>query len=419
MALADLAIFAAPGGGTSGYGGGGGGGGGFSGGGSSGGSSSGEGDGTLLLFILAAAALFVLYSVIAGWRKRRRRGARVAEVELASARARDDDAAFAPEAVRAAAEDLIRRITVAWTARDRAQLAQYLGPDLLVEWERRLDDFERKGWHNVCELRGDPTLDYVGLTNRAGDEEDRAVVRVHATVRDFVRDRHGEVIRKNDADSDITSLEEYWTLAKRDGRWILASIEQDAEGEHHLTSRIVATPWEDDQRLRDASATELAVADAVPDRQVAELADLDFDGDARHAAMDLSVVDGRFAPDVLEAAARRAVDAWAEAVDGDDAPLEAVASPEAVEALLHPDGPNTRLVVRGPALERLRIARLDAAHQPATLEVEAHVRGRRYVEDRDTAALLSGSKDAAVGFVERWTLALDGADDAPWRLVRA
>ena len=98
----------------------------------------------------------------------------------------------------------------------------------------------------------------------------------------------------------------------------------------------MASPWGDDERLRDEAVTELATADAVPDAQIAEIADLDFDGTARAAALDLAMVDGRFAPDVLEAAARRAVDAWAEAVDGDDAALERAATPAAVGELLHP-----------------------------------------------------------------------------------
>ena len=33
------------------------------------------------------------------------------------------------------------------------------------------------------------------------------------------------------------------------GRWILHSIEQDAEGAHHLDAPIVASPWSDDARL--------------------------------------------------------------------------------------------------------------------------------------------------------------------------
>jgi hypothetical protein len=85
-------------------------------------------------------------------------------------------------------------------------------------------------------------------------------------------------------------------------------------------------------------------------------------GDARAAALDLSVADPRFAPAVLEAAARRAVEAWALAVDGDDAALESVASREALGALLYPGDSSrrTRLVVRGPRVRAIRIAGLDA-----------------------------------------------------------
>jgi predicted lipid-binding transport protein (Tim44 family) len=160
-----------------------------------------------------------------------------------------------------------------------------------------------------------------------------------------------------------------------------------------------------------------AVADAPQGVSTSEIADLDFDGDARAAANDLSLADPRFAPDVLEAAARRAVAGWAEAVDGEDDDLAAVASPGALESLLHPFGERSRLVVRGPKVMALRIAALDAAAQPATMTVEVDVAGRRYVEDRDTAAVLSGSRDSQTRFTERWTLALDGADETPWRVV--
>jgi predicted lipid-binding transport protein (Tim44 family) len=56
---------------------------------------------------------------------------------------------------------------------------------------------------------------------------------------------------------------------------------------------------------------------------------------------------------------------------------------------------------------------------PATMTVDVELGGSRYVEDRDTAAVLSGSKDGATTFTERWTLALDGPDDAPWRIAKA
>jgi predicted lipid-binding transport protein (Tim44 family) len=124
---------------------------------------------------------------------------------------------------------------------------------------------------------------------------------------------------------------------------------------------------------------------------------------------------------VLEAAARRAVAAWAQAIDGDDAALRALATPGAVRQLLHPGDPTarTRLVVRGPRLHALRIVALDAHARPPTLTVEADLRGRRYREDRDTLKLLAGSRQHDTAFTERWQLALDHTGAQPWRLTDA
>jgi predicted lipid-binding transport protein (Tim44 family) len=405
---------AAPGGGSSGFGGGGGGGGG---GGLSGGGGAGSGGGSpwTVLVVFVIMAVFVAFGAFKAARVRKRRRERVAQVELASAEAAGDDDYFAADAVKAEAQHIHKRIVTAWTGRDRDALAHDLGPDLLTEWVRRLDDFDRKGWHNVCELRQGPTVEYVGLTNREDDDEDRVVVRMEAVLRDVVVDRGGAVINRNNSDSENTTLAEYWTLGRAGDRWILLSIEQDAEGAHQLDAPIVASPWSDDARLQDEAVTELAVADATPDAQIGELVDVDYAGDGRAQALDLSVVDGRFAPAVLEAAARRAVEAWAEAVDGADDALERAATPEAAHALLYPRGENTRLVVRGPRLQALRIVALEP--EPPTFTVEAELSGRRYLEDRDTAAVLEGSKDRATTFTERWTLALGDDPATPWRIV--
>jgi predicted lipid-binding transport protein (Tim44 family) len=414
LLLAAPPALAGPGGGTSGFGGGGGGGGGGYSGGTGG---SGGGSPLLILVVFAFAIVFAIYGVLKARRLRKRRAARARRVELAAAEAADDDAAFDADAVRAAVADLYRATVDAWTARDRAALAALLGPDLMVEWNRRLDDFDRKGWHNVTEIRSGPDVEYLGLTNRDADADDRVVVRVSATTRDVVRDRRGHVITRNGSSSELTHVGEFWTLGKRDGRWILLSIEQDAEGMHHLDAAIVATPAGDDERLRDASVTELAAADAVPAAALAEITPVDMDGDARAAALDLSLVDGRFAPDVLEVAARRAVDAWAEAVDGGDSALEAIAEPAAVDALLYAGDPSrrTRLVVRGPRLTALRITGL----ADREMTVEAQLRGRRYREDRDTLALVEGSRDRETDFAERWTLRLGDDAASPWRIVAA
>jgi predicted lipid-binding transport protein (Tim44 family) len=51
------------------------------------------------------------------------------------------------------------------------------------------------------------------------------------------------------------------------------------------------------------------------------------------------------------------------------------------------------------------------------MTIDVAIAGRRYVEDRDTAAVVSGSQSRATSFMERWTLALDGSDEQPWRIA--
>ena len=448
LALLALApgAFAAAGGGSSGFSGGGGGGGGFSGG--------GGGHGFFLFLIFRAiidltiathgAFLLVLLALGAAWwimtrgfpsalrfwefraqqghahrRESRRRERRV---ELAAAEAEDENPIFGPAAVREAATQLFADIQSAWSADNRVALRGLITPELMVEWERRLDDFQRRGWRNIVEPAGPPKVEYIGLMRRErGHEElDRVVVRVEAKLRDYVVDSNGRRIKREGSFTESVRMREYWTLQRRDEHWVLASIESGAAGEHALQDKIVQTRWADEESMRDEALVEGAVAQSTPGGfKLAELADLQFTGDAHAAAMDLSLADGRFAPDILEVAARRAVSAWAEAVDGPDDELRKVATPEAVSELLHPGDRSgqTRLVVRGVQVQRIRVVALDAAAEPATMTIDVDLRGRRFIEDRDTARVLSGSSTHLIGFTERWQMAVTGDPAEPWRIV--
>jgi len=421
-----LTTLAAAGGGSSGFGGGGGGGG-------------GGGDGAFfliyillwliahpvaLLIVIAGLVLFGLFTYVQTARYRARRRERVRHVELAAAEAAQDDAAFSPEIVREQAAKLFKDIQGAWSKNDRAGLRKLVGKDLLVEWDRRLADFERRGWRNRVSIMQGPAVEYVGMTNRAEDHEDRVVVRIEATVEDVVVNKFGGVMTHNDSTSAARSLAEYWTLCKHDTdrHWILLSIEQKSEGDHHLKADMVVTPWDDVNRLRDEALVEGAAADALPaGTNAGELVSVSYADDARAAALDLSLVDGRFAPDILEVAVRRVVSAWTEAVDGSDDALEAISTPEALRELLHPGDPSrrTRLVVRGPQVRAVRIAHLDADAQPPRMTVAVEAEGRRYIENRDTAAVVAGDQSKATVFTENWTLALDGPPENPWRIVDA
>jgi predicted lipid-binding transport protein (Tim44 family) len=393
----------------------------------------GHGLGALFLIALAAAYWFFRYGwprFQAYWEARERSGPaarretrkRERRVELAAAEAADVDPMFDPEHVRAAAGALFTQVQFAWDAGDRTALHNLVAPSLMTEWERRLDEFQREGWHNHVQPIGEPKVEYVGLLRRGPEEEQRVVVRIEAKMRDYVIDSSGRHIKRSGQFTETVRMREFWTLARHGDHWILQSIEQGSEGRHSLQDQIVATEWGDEQALRDEALVEGAVAEAVPEgTKVSEVADLQFTGDARAAANDLSLADGRFAPDVLEVAARRAVAAWMEAVDGSDTHLQAIAGTEAIHELLHPGDASeqTRLVVRGARLRQIRISNLDAGADPPTMTIDVDLRGRRYIEDRDTTKVLAGNPARETSFSERWTLALTGDAEQPWRIVSA
>jgi predicted lipid-binding transport protein (Tim44 family) len=264
-------------------------------------------------------------------------------------------------------------------------------------------------------------VEYVGLTNTADDAGDRVVVRVECSMDDYVIGKRGARLKRNDSSSEHTRLCEYWTLGKRDGRWIVVSTETKAEGDHQLEEKMITTPEADDLKLRGDSVMEQAAADKpLEGFKTSDLASPDFSEDARARALDLSLADGRFALDVLETAAARAVAAWTEAVDGEDDQLEALATPNAVQELLYTDAAQKRrIVVRGPEIEAITVTALDSNQEPPTMTLEVRAKGRRYVQDRDTAAVISGSADSDISFTERWTLALSGPDSNPWQIVDA
>lgn len=425
------------GGGSADFGGGGGGGGAGFGGGASGFAGGGGGGGGVghvpagVWIVIAVAVLCVFFGGAAyTWLRvlprTRRVHKRERKVRAAAAVAAEDDPAFAADRVIADARSLWFDIQTAWDARDRRRLRQLVGSELWTEWSRRLADLDRKGWHNRVEPMSAPKVEYVGLHHGADRAEDRVVVAIEARVRDYVVTSAGERITRTGSSSMVVDSFEYWTLAKRDRRsaakqeWILVSIEEPAEGAHELTDEIIAAPEYEVGKMRDESLVEGAVAEAVPKgTNIAELADLEFAGDARQAANDLSLVDARFAPDILEVTARRAADAWAKAVDGERCDLERISDRRIVDELLHPGDPSgkTRLVVRGPQVRKIRIVSLEPKSDPPSMQLEIELEGRRYIEDRDTRAVLSGSRARRARFVERWTMGLSDDKDQPWRII--
>ena len=156
-------------------------------------------------------------------------------------------------------------IQKAWDAGDRSSCAAWSAPDLLVEWERRLDDFDRRGWRNHVEPIGEPSVEYVGLNRRGDSTRPRHRPRRGQAPR-LRRRRLGRHLKRAGRLSESVHLREFWTLKRNArGHWMLASIEQGAEGKHALNEEIIASADYDEKGMRDEAMVEGAVADAVPE----------------------------------------------------------------------------------------------------------------------------------------------------------
>jgi predicted lipid-binding transport protein (Tim44 family) len=370
--------------------------------------------------IFAAAAGGAAYAASVRWPRLSsvtRQRIRSRRAELAAEEAVLEDPAFDPATVKAAAAELHTYVVAAWSVDDRHRLAELLGPQLFDEWVRRLDDLRHRRWTNPLRRRGRLHIRYVGLVNRTGDAEDRVVVHLRVRMVDAIFDRHGQMVPRDPDDSGRHTHSEYWTLGKRGGQWILVSVETEQEGAHHLTDPLIPAPWADD-RLQDLATLERAAATAVSPAKLAEIVPLEFTGDLRTAALDLAGFDGRYDPDVLEAAARQAVAAWAEAIDGNHEPLLALSNGPTVDGLLYPEPDRSRrLVIRGPRLRTLRIVALEPNAKPPALTVEATVTARRYLENRANGAITEGTRkhDSTVSLL--CDLRLTDTPEMPWRIA--
>ena len=262
-----------------------------------------------------------------------------------------DDPAFTPERIEAAVAQM---------------LGDVLGPD--------------------AQLVGRPRVDILGVINRARESEDRVVVRVRA------RSQRG-------------AIDERWTLAHRAARWRLLTQAGDPLAEPLLTAPLIPGPEDDDQRLNETSLQELS---AQPRTGSTPGALVDTGAPAPEQLRDLSVVDERFDPMLIESAVAHIVQAWEQSSDGSDAPLLAVATGAGAHALMFPAG-HGRRGARDARLQHWEISRVNATATPPCVEVRLRVR----------AVLQPEHHPRRVDLV--WTLALDESRHGRprWRLAHS
>ncbi|MEY9862004.1 putative lipid-binding transport protein (Tim44 family) [Catenulispora sp. GAS73] len=426
LAIAAFAALTSPavaqargGGGGHGFGGGGGGGGGHSGGGIHGVGFIGLGGGSLGGF--AVIVLIILILVIVS-RLRKGRGGksglntgsdrtahrtddtarqRATQIEARVAAIADTDPTFAPDALKARAAWLYTTAQRAWTDRDRAVLKQILSPVLYVKWNEELSDYESRGEVNIVRVISGPTVEMVNIANRAGETNDTVTFRITATIDDSVRRVDGtRAVRKDGSTRPV----EYWTLRKNDaGVWIVSSVEQAAEGAHHLTDAIETDAWDQKAVARDAV---LEVAENVSVQgagDILALTNISWSTDADAAAGDLSVLDGRFDKAVLEVAVEQFLEEWA--MNDGSLDFTAVRTPN-------------RTVMRDATVASVEVRSL-LSREPIVVRVMVAAEGFYYEVDRRTEEVLLGDAHKRRPVTFAFDLRLDGPTAKGWTVIAA
>ncbi|MFJ9696956.1 TIM44-like domain-containing protein [Kitasatospora sp. NPDC101183] len=313
----------------------------------------------------------------------------------------DTDATFDREALERRVVWLYGTAQRAWTGHDYATLQQILSPVLYGKWSEELRDYESRGEVNVVEVVDGPAVELVDVANRAGEVNDTVTFRITATLRDYVRSGDGrQSVRKDGSTRPV----EYWTLRKTEaGEWIVSSIEQAAEGAHHLSNAIETDGWDQKDVARDAVLEVARNSTVTAGSDVLSLTTISWSTDADNAAGDLSVVDGRFDRAVLEVAIERFLEEWV--LNDGSLDFTAVRTPR-------------RTVLREATVTAVTVRSL-VSRDPIVFRVTANAQGVYYEVDRRTEEVLRGDahKRGPIDFT--FDLRLDEGSDRAWTVIAA
>jgi hypothetical protein len=324
---------------------------------------------------------------------------RAAQVEAQVDVLSDTDASFNVAALKERASWLYVTAQRAWTDRDHATLQKVLSPVLYGKWADELRGYESRGEINVVQIVSGPTVEMVDVANRAGEKNDTVTFRIIATLNDYVRRSGGSDSTRKDGS---TRPVEYWTLRKNAAdQWIVASIEQAAEGAHHLTAAIEIDGWDQKAVAREA-VLEVAEKTAVQDvSDVLSLTNIEWSTDADAAAGDMSVIDGRFDKSVLEVAVEQFLEEWA-MNDGslDFTPVRTV----------------NRTVMREAVVSSIEVRSL-VSREPIVFRVAVGTEGVYYEVDRHTEEVLHGDAHKRRPVTFTFDLRLDEPPAKGWTVI--
>lgn len=264
------------------------------------------------------------------------------------------------------------------------------------------------------QYRHDPVVRLVWASRRSDGEPWRLTVFVGVQLASVATSWRTAIANVGFKEYEVVMA--FWTLiGNENGSWTVTDFEPMDRGRHYLEDPLPAGPSDGD--LRDDATISLAVADGALATATAELTEVD--APVRRRLLDLSLVDGRYAPDAIAACVREIARAWEAAVEhGEREVLERWTTPEAATQLSRPT-PNGLRRVRNLDVRQVRIEALDTDSDLPTVTVAAELEGIRWLANRHGVGQtpISGSQLRRRSFTEHWTLRFHPHDDSPWILT--
>ena len=138
---------------------------------------------------------------------------------------RRHDPGFDPENFKEFAQDVFFKVQAAWTRRDISVMKQYLGAQLLGEYEQHFAELRAKGQENRLENIAVRSVDIVDMGEMGG--EPFVIIRFRANLLDYTVDEAtGKVLEGSN--SDPVKFQERWAFSKSPGssQWKLEGIQE-------------------------------------------------------------------------------------------------------------------------------------------------------------------------------------------------
>ena len=135
------------------------------------------------------------------------------------------DPGFDPENFKEFSQDVFFKVQAAWTRRDISVMQQYLGKQLLSEYEGHFADLKAKGQENRLENIAVRRVDIVDMGEMDG--EPFVIIQFKANLLDYTVDEAtGNVIEGSN--SEPVKFEERWAFSKAAGssQWKLEGIQE-------------------------------------------------------------------------------------------------------------------------------------------------------------------------------------------------